>query len=381
MLTRDAVAKLSASLHGQKVLSVYLDGRAPDPATRLIWRSTVTAKLSALRNDTLARAPHERTVLDRCIVLLEEQLGTIDGALGAPGYVAFVTPDGVALAERLPVAMPNVAVWEEGPWISPYLRALKELRPVVMAVVDARSARSYRYALGVLSPLERFHSHVQIDQATHMGATPRAGFHAGTRGATATDAIDRARQHGTERMLRQVVEHLTSVAAADEWIVIAGAPMNAGLVLTMLPSAARSRAAMTSGITPTTAASALRRTAAIQARQLRQRLDREIVDAAIGHAAERGRGSVGEASTRAALEIGDVHMLLMSTRLMNDGPMVAEELARLALSSGAAAEIVTGPAAARLDRAGGVAAVLRYALPPHIAPDGTIPLPEPQASL
>ena len=378
MLTRDALAKLSASLHGQKVLSLYLDGRASDPAARLTWRSTVAARLSALRNET---APQERAALDRCIVLLEQQLATIDGALSAPGYVAFVTPDGVVLAERLPVAMPNVAVWEEGPWISPYLRALKELRPVVLAVVDARSARSYRYALGVLSPLERFHSHVQIDQPTHMGAAARAGFHAGTRGATATDAVDRARQHGTERMLRQLVEHLTSVAATDEWIVIAGPPMNAALVLTMLPSAARSRAAVTTGLTPTTAASALRRTAAVQARQLRQRLDREIVDAAISHAAERGRGSVGAASTRAALEIGDVHMLLISARFMNDGPIVAEELARSALASGAAVEIVSGPAAARLDRAGGIAAVLRYALPPHIAPDSTVPLPAPQASL
>ena len=369
MLTRDALAELSDSLGEQQVLSIYVDGRVTDPAARVAWRSTLAGRLTALREKISERASNERHDLDRCLVLLEEQLATIDGALGAPGFVAFVTADRVALAETLPVAMPNVVQWQCGPWISPYLRAQKELRPVLLAVVDARSARSYRYVRGTLSPLEHFHAHVQVDQPTHMGKASRQFFHSGTRGATTTDAIERAHQHGTQRMLRELIEHIMNAAAADEWIVIGGMPMRAGVVLTMLPPSARQRAIVATGLSSITAASTLRRAAQEQARLLRQRLDREIVEMAISHAAEQGRGSVGEERTRAAVQLNDVHMLLLSTRFMNDRPALAEELARLALAGGATIEAVSPPAADRLDHVGGVAAILRYAVP------GTSPEP------
>lgn len=363
MLTRDALASLSDSLREQQVLSVYIDGRTTDPATRVAWRSTLGANLAALGAKIREGTPDDRRAFDRSRALLEEQLAPIAGALSAPGFVAFVTSDRVVLAESLPVAMPDVAEWGHGPWISPYLRAQKELRPVVLAIVDARSARSYRYALGTLSPLEHFHAYAQTDEPTHMGSPSRQGFHTGTRGATAADAIERARQHGTERMLREVVEHLANVASGDEWIVIGGMPMRAGLLLTMLPPTARERAVVATGLSAVTAASLLRRVARERARQLRQRQDRAIVDTAIARAAERARGSVGEDATRAALKLNDVHALLLSTAFMNDHPHVAEELARLALAEGSTIEVVSPPAADRLNRAGGVAAILRYVVP------------------
>ena len=363
MLTRDALASLSDSLGEQQVLSVYIDGRTTDPATRVAWRSTLGANLAALGAKIREGARDDRRAFDRCRALLEQQLAPIAGALSAPGFVAFVTADHVVLAESLPVAMPDVAEWGFGPWISPYLRAQKELRPVVLAIVDARSARSYRYALGDLSPLEHFHAYVQTDEPTHMGSLSRQGFHTGTRGATTADAVERARQHGTERMLHEVVEHLASVASGDEWIVIGGMPMRAALLLTMLPPTARERAVVATGLSAVTAASALRRVARERARQLRQRQDRAIVDTAIARAAERARGSVGEDATRAALKLNDVHALLISTAFMNDHPDVAEELARLALAEGSTIEVVSPPAADRLNRAGGIAAILRYVVP------------------
>ena len=363
MLTRNALAALSDSLRDQMVLSVFLDGRTSDPAARTAWRSTLAANLRALRDSAAAEKPRELAQLDDSLALLERHLAPIQGALSAPGYVAFVTPDRVVLAETVPVAMPNVAVWELGPWISPYLRVQKELRAVVLAVVDARSARSYRYALGALTPVEHFHAHASPDQPTHMGGAPRQSFHTGTRGATTTDATQRAHQQGTQRMVRELIEHITSVASADEWIVIGGMATRAGLVLTMLPAAARHRAVVAAGLSPMTAPSALRRAARDWGRRLRQRLDLEYVESAIAHAAERGRGSVGEDATRAALQIDDVHMLLTSMRFMHDRPRVAEELTRLALAGGATVEVVTGVAADRLDRAGGIAAILRYVAP------------------
>lgn len=362
MLTRDALAELRDSLREHTVLSVYLDGRVTDPAARLTWRSTLATKLTALRERLADDAPEERRDFSRCLALLERQIAAIHGALSAPGFVAFVTADRVALAELLPVVMPNVARWERGPWISPYLRALKELRPVVLTVVDRRSARLYRYAQGTLSPLGHFHAHVQIDQPTHMGNTSRPLFHTGTRGTTTADVVDRARRHGTQRMLRELVDHIMTVAAADEWIVIGGTSVSAEL-LSMLPPATGQRAGVVTGLSAGTAAAPLRAAAREQARRLRQRLDRELVETAIAHAAEGGRGSVGEEASRAALEMNDVHMLLISARFMNDRPDVAEMLARLALDGGAAIEVVSPPAADRLDRAGGVAGILRYIVP------------------
>lgn len=363
MLRREILAELTDSLRERRVLSIYLDGGVTDPAKRLAWRAVLARSVSALRIKTSEEAPEERSDLDCCIDLLERQLTSVEGALTTPGFVAFVTTDGVALAESLPVAMPNVARWQRGPWISPYLRAQKELRPLILAVVDARMARSYRYALGALSPLERFHAHVQMDQPSHMGGPPRSSFHTGTRGATTTDAIDRVRQHGTQRMLHELVDHLTDAAAADEWIVIGGMPARAGLVLTMLPPPLRARAVVATGLTPATPASALRRVAREQARRLRQRLDREVVETAITQTAEHGRGTVGEDATRAPLTLRGVHTLLLSTRFMNNRPDAAEELARAALAAGTAIEVVSPPAADRLDRVGGVAAKLRFAVP------------------
>lgn len=360
MLARDALAALSESLEREYVLSVYLDGRMTDPAARLAWRSVLENELERLREDVRHRPSGELPALDRCMGLLQQRVAVIDGALKTPGLVAFVTEHRLELIENLPVPMPNVAVWEKGPWLSPYIRAQKELRSVVLATVDMRGARTYRYALGKLTTLEHFHAHVEVDAPAHMGSAPRQFFHQGTRGATTTDAIDRALEHGTQRMLHELVEHLTHEAPGDEWIVIGGAPMRCELVMAMLPAAVRGRATIISGLGATTSAAALRKAAADGARRLRQKLDDDIVELAVGRAAGRGRGSAGEPATRAALANSAVQMLLLSTRFTMDEPRGAEELTRLALAEGATVEIVSGAGADRLDRIGGVAATLRF---------------------
>ena len=360
MLARDALAELSGSLGEARVLSVYLDGRVTDPAARLAWRSVLGNQLDLLKEAIGKRRRNELHELERCIDRLERALEPINGALRAPGFVAFVTEHRVELMEELPVVMPNVAMWELGPWVSPYIRAQKELRPVLLATVDARGARSYLYALGKLTLLERFHAHVHSDQPAHMGTAPRPFFHQGTRGAATTDAVVRAREHGTQRMLRELMDHITHAAPTDEWIVIGGAPARCEVVRAMLPPAARRRAAVAPGLGTATAAPTLRKAAADAARRLRQRMDEEIVESAIGHAAEHGRGSAGEARTKAALASKAVHMLLLSNRFTIDQPRDAEALARLALFAGANVEIVSGSAADRLDRVGGVAATLRF---------------------
>jgi hypothetical protein len=164
-------------------------------------------------------------------------------------------------------------------------------------------------------------------------------------------------------MIHELIEHILALAPGDEWIVLGGAPTRVDVVMALLPPLVRRRAAVAPRLNSITSTSALRRAASETARQLRQRLDQETVDSAIGRAAEQGRGSSGEEATRAALSEHAVQTLLLSARFLSDHSATAEALSRLALTGGTAVEIVTGPAAERLDRAGGVAATLRFVAP------------------
>jgi hypothetical protein len=274
--------------------------------------------------------------------------------------VAFITNDSVALAEDLPVAMPNVTRWTIGPWVSPYLRAQKELRAVILAVVDARSARVFRYAEGALTPLNRLHAQARIDEPSHMGAAPRPSFHPGTRGATASEVVERSRQEGTHHMLRELVDHLVQLASTDSWILIGGMPNTAELAIAMLPQSVHARTSRVARLNQLTSTAELRRVASAGARKLRRALDDRIVDAVIGQAASHGRGAIGETETRLALSSDAVHMLLLSTRFVAEHPDVTEEMTRGALAIGASVEIVARDAGDRLDAAGGVGGALRF---------------------
>src|SRR5580765_5179920 len=120
MLTRETLTALQQSLEKRHVLSVYIDGRAPDPAGRRGWRAALSKSLTALRHTLADRNAAESAEFDQCESRLRTLVDPIEGALRAPGWVAFVTSDRVALAEDLPVAMPNVTRWTIGPWVSPY---------------------------------------------------------------------------------------------------------------------------------------------------------------------------------------------------------------------------------------------------------------------
>ena len=367
MLTREELTTLQRSLEQRRVLSVYLDGRVADPAARHAWRPWLSANLARLR-DSLAGNGSALREFDRCADHLAAMLAPVVGAPRSPGWVAFITSDGAALVEALPVPMPNAVHWTTAAWLSPYVRAQKELRPVMLVVVDARSARVYRYALGALTPIETFHAHARVDEPLHMGSAPRQHFHPGTRGSTGSDAAERGRREGTERMLREVIDHLVPLASPDAWILVGGMPATAREALTMLPDHVRARAALASGLSRITPQSALRRAAASGAMRLRRALDDDVVSDVIGRASGNGKGVVGERDARAALVVDAVYMLLLSLRFMDEHADASEEMTRQALAQNAAVEIVAGSAAARLDAVGGVAAMLRFPAPSMAPP-------------
>jgi hypothetical protein len=149
MLSQLQLVTLYRSLREKRVLSVYIDGSATDPAVPRPWRVPLDDALKDLRK-WLADSSHvERATFDGCVGVLEQQLAEFDASVGAPGWVAFINSgDESCVAHQLPVAVPTLAVWSTGPCLAPYMRALKETRPVIVAVADARKAEMYRYTLG-----------------------------------------------------------------------------------------------------------------------------------------------------------------------------------------------------------------------------------------
>ena len=248
MLTRTQLVTLLRSLEGKRVLTVYLDGTAADPAAQRSWRVQLEHSLDDLRS-WLADAPRdERAAFDRCVELLGGQLAGFEANVGSPGWAAFITADGVYDAHALPVPTPTFAAWSTGPSLAPYVRALKENRSVVVAVVDARQAELYRYMLGTPDRVETIRARHVVQETAHMGTAARQGFHVGTRGSTGRDAAQRSLLAGRTRMLEQASARMLELAGSDGWIVLGGISRVAASLARVLESKASGRVLTLSGL-------------------------------------------------------------------------------------------------------------------------------------
>jgi hypothetical protein len=362
MLNTSQLVALERSLRAKRVLSVYLDGTADDPAKQRTWRVELDHRLDGLRS-WLAGSPRaEREELDQCIRLLDQELAAATGNVGAPGWAAFVTADRVHEASLLPVAMPTQAAWSTGASVAPYFRALKELRPVVLVLVDSARAEVRRYQLGKLERVESIHAHHVVMPPSHMGDAPRAGFHMGTRGTSGRDDAQRSLLAGTNRMVAQAAEAATRVAGADGWMVTGGIPQVSRRLADELAGVAPGRVLNVASLDIHASDSQLREAARTAASTLRDAMDAariaEIIDA--GHAT--GLGAVGPAATRETLDQARVRELYLTHRYLESHAAEAEAAVRSAIDQAATVEEVSGSAATHLDAHGGMAARLRYPL-------------------
>jgi hypothetical protein len=376
MLTYAELVDIERSLRGRRVLSVYVGGPAPDPAGRHAWRRAVDGQLGAIRDSLQGASHEEREAFGRASALLGEQMDAMPGVVGAPGWVAFVTAEGVRSAAPVPAPVASLVAWEVGARIAPYVRALKQERPVWVAVVDTRQARLYRYRAGALDALDTLRAHASVGPFDHMGDAPREHFHPGTRGTTGTDAAGRERRAATDRMVVELADRLDALSGGDGWIVLGGTPAAAGAALRALPAPAAARARVLPGLSVWSTDADIRWLAAEGASALRAERDGALVADLLERAGSRGRSAIGAPAVLHALDAGAVQELVLSYHFVERQPAEAEAAVRAAFDQRAAVEVASGRVGERLDRdGGGVAALLRFVPSTSPPPDAGAAMP------
>jgi Bacterial archaeo-eukaryotic release factor family 10 len=360
MMTHTQLVALERSLRDERVLSVYLDGTATDPAAQKAWRIQLDHSLKDLRTWLAGSAHQEREEFERCVSLLEAELARLGPGVGSRGWAAFITREGARNVEALPVPVPTLAVWSTGMCVSPYIHALKETRMVVVAVVDAREAKCYCYRFGEIDRVETIRAHHPIPEPAHMGSAPRQGFHTGTRGSTGRDDAQRGLLQGTKRMLADAAERLSHLAGATGWIVIGGIPRVAAQLARDVEPLATERVLLLESLDVHSSDEELAAAARSAASTLRDAFDASRIAAIAGD--DAAFGALGPAATRRALELSAVRDLYLSRRFLDDHLSEAEDAVRAALDQSASVEEVSGRAADLLDAHGGLAARLRHRL-------------------
>jgi hypothetical protein len=367
MLTHAELVSLERSLADAGVLSVYLDGTVEDFAAQRSWRVKLEHSLKDLRTWLADSSRAEREQFEGCVKLLEEQLAPFSRGIGSRGWAAFITHQGVRYAERLPVPMPTLAVWSTGACLAPYIRALKQTRPVVVAVVDRRKATLFSYEQGTLERKNTVHAHAKTGPVSHMGDAPYVGFHPGVRGATGRDAAQRVMLKGTTRMLKQVADDAQSLAGTEGWILTGGVPHASAELARLLGASAPGRVLNLDSLDVHASDAEIARAAEHGASTLRDNFDLHRIDDIVQSSGAMGSVALGPAETHEALEEGRVRELYITNSFIEDHPAGAEDAVRRALSQGAIVEEVSRDAATQLDAHGGMAARLRYRLAPVTA--------------
>jgi hypothetical protein len=356
MMTPRELAALAREGASAGTLSVYLDARVTDPAMRHAWRPALT---SALRDARAAIADErERAEFDRAAAFLEQPLPAPGGVWGAEGWVAIATADGLQYAAELPVRVPTLAVWRSRPVVSPYVRVLKEQRPVVVALVDSRSARFFRYAWGTLTALPE----ATLTAPSDLALAPRDTLD--------TERASRRREALFRRLAAALGGRLTELAGDDGCILIGGTPEWARLAGQALAPRFTGRLLASASLDHDATDRQIVQAAREAASGLRAAHGRALLDRLLERMIPQGRGEAGVPATQRALHAQAVDLLLLSPEFLAAHGPVAEDAVHAALAQGADVDVLSGEAAAQLDRAaGGIAARLRFAIDGSTRPD------------
>lgn len=375
MLTYGNLVDLERALRDKTVLSVYVNGENSDPATRDRWRADLRHSFDDIESWLRGSSHSERETFAACRDRALKELNGFPPNSGERGWAGFFTADGPYHLGAVPVAVSTLAAWSTGPCIAPYIRALKENRPVLVAVVDSTQARLFRYVEGEVKLLETVERKATVDQPYHMSSPPRTGFHTGTRGRAGTDAAQKEEQNATDRMLAEATSRLGALAIGGAWIVVGGIPFVATTALGLLAPDLAARATRAEHLDVHATDAQVAECARESASKLRDAEDLRRIEEAVSLASSGGAGAIGIVDTQRALELAQVRELFITQKFLENQAADADAAVRRAMDEGAIVEHVSGEAAARVDALGGMAARLRYA-PPREAMLSSTPEPE-----
>lgn len=362
MLTHDRLVKLYRDLDDQDVLSIYVDGDQHDPAQRDAWRTRLDAAVAATRRSLSADGNGRSEGFEQAWVHVARELRPLgDAFLPHRGWVAFATSGGLRHAEGLTAAMPDLVRWERGIRVAPYVRALKQERPVYVAVVDSRRARLFEHVEGDLHEMEGLRADTFVGDLTDVGVRKRASRTSGQRGETSSDHAQRILDVASDRMLKSVIAALEERAGAQGVLVLGGTPEMVHRLATALPRRFADRVEERPALHFDMTVPEVRQEVRSAAGDLRERTHLRLVQELADAARSGGNGSLGAEDTEIALREGRVDTLLLSRDFIQSQPDYADQCVGTAFAQGADVEEVSGEAGEQLDReGGGVVARLRF---------------------
>jgi hypothetical protein len=369
MLTYEELLSLDRQNRGERILSVYLPRADHDPARRAERFTQLDGELSKIRRSLDEASRTERAAFERAADTLRESLGAL-GDWGTP-VAGFASGGGTVWVGAVLASIGFIVRWRDGLTIAPYIRALKQERPVLVAVLDSREARLFRYRAGELVPLDVIEVEVKAEAGDHKGDSLPPGVRAGVRGATGRDETGRREEAAFQRLVNQVVQRIEVEATPDTELVLGGTLQPVRQVAGALPKSFEARMVVSEALTSTMTLPEIARAVTDAASDLTARRDAAWIATLLDQASGHGRSAKGLNETRRALAGRAVHELLLAGSFVDTHPDEAEELVRAALDGASRLEVAPRAAAARLEgEAEGVIARLRFPIPEGIAPAG-----------
>lgn len=361
MLTRDQLADLNRELQQEKVLTVYVDGEGTDPASRRVWRRRLEQELEREEHRLQSADSKEKEAFTSSRDRVLKELDAFESFLPGKGYVAFATGEALHHTETLPVQVPTLARWEAGARIAPYIRGLKQLRPMVTALVDGRRGRVFVYKEGEVTEVVDLRADTFMGDLSESASSRRASKTSGSRGQTATDAAQKILEVGTERMMKEVKELVVDLAAGDGFILLGGDQEALSILRPMMGTGMDSRIyenpSLWLEMSPVEVKAATREGASALSR-VRQNA---LLDQIMERAYSRGNGCLGGQDTVKALDAGSVDILVLSRSFVEANTDYADRVVTQAFEQGADVRVFGSASSERLDEVGGgIGARLRY---------------------
>lgn len=361
MLTHDKLVKLHQELASTSVLSVYLDGNQHDPAQRNAWRTELEHGLDEARRGLNSAGDEESSAFDLAAGLILRELQDFDGFLPGEAFVAFATADRLCYGETVSVPMPNLVKWERGLAVAPYVRGLKQERPVLVVLLDSQRARVFSYRDGSVHEVADLRADTFVGDLSDSGMSKRSSVNSGLRGETRTDAANRVLEVASGRLVKDLAGVVEQGAGENGFVLLGGAPEMEIAAQEALPKSFGGRVLIDRSLHLEMREAEVRKAVGDAASELTKRWQADLVQQVFDQARAEGLATMGARDTEQALTEARVDMLLLSRTFTGEAPDEVDRLVVLAFAGGAHVEEVSGAAGERLDsESEGIAARLRF---------------------